>query len=64
MSNDNLNERPGLLLAQTAVDSGMNFREFKKWLKEELNAVDAEADAEYALSTDNGWDVAWPPYDH
>lgn len=61
---NNLNERPGLVLAQTAIDSGMNYREFKKWLKEELSAVDAESDTGYTELTINSWDDSWPAYDH
>jgi len=63
MTDNDLNERAGLVLAQTAIDTGMNYREFKKWLKAELNAVDAEADTGYTELTINSWDDAWPAYD-
>jgi len=59
-----LDERPGLVMAQTAVDSGMNYREFKKWLKEEVAAIDAETDSSYTELAINSWDDSWPTYDH
>lgn len=40
-------ERPGLELALIVTQTGMNYREFKKWLREELAALDAEHDEEY-----------------
>lgn len=56
-------ERAGLEMVQTFLDTGANMRDLKKFLKEELAALDAEKFSEY--DDDNTWDDSWSaPYMH
>lgn len=50
-------------MVQTFLDTGANMRDLKKFLKEELAALDAEKFSEY--DDDNTWDDSWSaPYMH
>lgn len=54
-------ERAGLEMVQTFLDTGANMRDLKKFLKEELAALDAEKVSGY--DDDNTWDDSWSaPY--
>lgn len=59
MAVDTNGERAGLEMVKVYLASGANMRQLKKWLDEELAALDAERYTELDEDTTDYGDIRW-----